>query len=56
MDAATALLFSFAVIAAFVLGIIVHKYAISEAQAVKKHVSDEIAAWRVDVAKLLTKI
>lgn len=47
--------FALAVPAAFFAGVLVHKYVVSEAQSVKQHISAEIAAWRVDVARLKNK-
>lgn len=43
------------IVGAFVAGVVVAKYVISEAQSVKDHISTEIAAWRVDVAKLINR-
>lgn len=36
----------------FTAGVLVHKYVISEALAIKQHVSDEIAEARAEVAQL----
>lgn len=55
MDIELFLLFTFIVIAAYVLGILTHKYAINQAEAVKAHISAEIAAWRVDVARRIAE-
>lgn len=41
--------------ALFVGGVLFHKYVISEADTIKQHVTAEIAAWRVDVAKEIAK-
>lgn len=38
-----------------VLGVLFHKYVISEAQGIKEHVSDEIAEVRADLAEGLKK-
>lgn len=39
----------------FIAGVLFHKYVISEAEALKKHVTDEIAEVRVDLAESLKK-
>jgi hypothetical protein len=51
-------LIAFAVlpIGGFVAGVIFHKYVISEATALKEHVTGEVAAVRADVASLLSKV
>lgn len=56
MEFMEALLIIAGCFASFGLGVVTHKYVVSEAQSVKDHISAEIAAWRVDVAKLLTRI
>lgn len=43
-------------LAAFAAGVIYQKYVISEAEAIKKHVTDEVAEVRADVASLLDKV
>lgn len=45
-----------AVPAAFVAGVIVHKYVISEANSIKQHVTAEVAEVRADIASLLSKV
>lgn len=42
-------------LAAFVAGVVVAKYVISESQSIKEHVTAEIAEVRADVASLLSK-
>lgn len=42
-------------LAAFVAGVVVAKYVISETQSIKEHVTAEIAEMRADVASLLSK-
>lgn len=48
-------LFAVAVPAAFVAGVVVHKYVLSEAQAIKLHVSQAEARIRADFQALLNK-
>ena len=50
MDIELFLLFTFIVIAVYVLGILTHKYAINQADAVKTHVTDEVSDVRADFA------
>lgn len=47
--------FAVAVPAAFAAGVIFAKYVISEANAIKQHVSEEVAEIRADLSSLLTK-
>lgn len=47
--------FAVAVPAAFAAGVVFAKYVISEATAIKQHVTDEVAEIRADVSSLLTK-
>ena len=42
--------------ALFVAGVLFHKYVISEANAIKEHVTTEIAEVRADVASVLSKV
>lgn len=42
--------------ALFVGGVLFHKYVISEADAIKEHVTTEIAEVRADVASVLSKV
>ena len=48
--------FAIAVPAAFVLGVLFHKYIVSESAAIKQHVTDEVAEIRADVAALGGKV
>jgi hypothetical protein len=48
--------FALAVPAAFVAGVIFHKYVISEAQAIKQHVTDAETRIRGDISSLLSKV
>jgi hypothetical protein len=48
--------FAIAVPAAFVLGVLFHKYIVSESAAIKQHVTDEVAEVRADVAALGGKV
>jgi len=48
--------FALAVIAAFIAGVVFHKFVVSEATAIKDHVSDEIAEVRLDVTGEITKL
>lgn len=48
-------LFAVAVPAAFIAGVAVHRYVISEAQAIKLHVSQAEARIRADISSLLSK-
>lgn len=47
--------FAVAVPAAFVAGVIFHKYVVSEAASIKEHVTAEVAEVRADVASVLQK-
>jgi len=47
--------FAVGIPAAFAAGVVFHKYVISEAQAIKTHVSNEVSAARQDVASALQK-
>lgn len=49
-------LFAVAVPAAFVAGVVVHKYVISEAEKIKLHVSEAEERIRGDLAGLLVKL
>jgi len=51
----TPTVFAIAVPAAFVAGVIFHKYVLSEAAAIKAHVTAEVAEVRADIASLLSK-
>lgn len=55
MDAVIATLLILAV-ASFAAGVFFHKYVISEAEAIKQHVTEEVAEVRADVASLLEKV
>jgi hypothetical protein len=48
-------LIGFAIAGAFVAGVVVHKYVISEAEKVKTHVSQVEARIRTDIANLVSK-
>jgi hypothetical protein len=48
--------FAIAVPSAFVLGVLFHKYIVSESAAIKQHVTDEIAEARADIGALGGKI
>ena len=50
-----AIAFSIAVPAAFVAGVVFHKYVISEAQSIKAHVTAEVEKVRQDFSSLLSK-
>jgi hypothetical protein len=41
---------------AFIAGVVFHKYVISEAVAIKAHVTAEVAEVRADIASLVGKI
>lgn len=56
MDAVIVALLIGLPLAAFAAGVIYQKYVISEAEAIKKHVTDEVAEVRADVASLLEKV
>jgi len=43
-------------VAFFVAGVVFHKYVVSEATAIKDHVSDEIAEVRLDVSGEISKL
>lgn len=47
--------FAVAIPAAFAAGVIFHKYVVSEAAAIKDHVTAEIENLRIDVASVLAK-
>ena len=49
------LIFALGFLAAFVGGVVFHKYVVSEATAIKEHVTDEVAEVRADIASLLDK-
>lgn len=49
------LVFASALPAAFVAGVVFHKYVVSEALAIKEHVTAEVAEVRADIASLLDK-
>ena len=51
-----AYVFAAAVPLSFAAGVLFHKYVGSEAAAIKKHVTDEIAEVRVDIADGLKKL
>lgn len=51
----TVIAFVVAVPAAFVAGVVFHKYIVSEAAAIRDHVSAEVAEVRADLAALLDK-
>jgi hypothetical protein len=44
---------SAAIAAAFAAGVVFHKYVVSEAAAIKEHVTAEVAEVRADIASLL---
>lgn len=46
-------IFALVVLAAFVAGVVFHKYVVSEAASIKQHVTDAEARIRADVANLL---
>lgn len=46
-------IFALVVFAAFVAGVVFHKYVVSEAASIKQHVTDAEARIRDDVANLL---
>jgi hypothetical protein len=48
--------FAIAIPAAFAAGVVFHKYVISEAEAVKKHVTDEIAKVRDELSNALKSV
>ena len=41
--------------AGFAVGVIFHKYVVSEASAIKQHVTDEVAEVRADLSGLLKR-
>ena len=45
-----------AVPAAFALGVVFHKYVVSEAEKVKAHMTAEIQEVRADLSSLLSKL
>ena len=45
-----------AVLVAFAAGVIVHKYVISEASAIKEHVTAEVEKVRSDVSSALSAV
>jgi hypothetical protein len=49
------LLFALGFLAAFVAGVFYHKHVVSEANAIKEHVTAEVAEVRADIASLLDK-
>jgi hypothetical protein len=49
------IVFAVALPAAFAAGVVFHKYVISEAQAIKQHVTDAETRIRGDIASLLSK-
>lgn len=51
----TPILISCAIVGAFVAGVIFHKLVVSEAQAIKAHVTAEVEKLRGDVSALLSK-
>jgi putative heme degradation protein len=51
----TPILISCAVVGAFVAGVVFHKLVVSEAQAIKAHVTAELEKLRSDVSSLLSK-
>ncbi len=51
-----ALTFSIAVPVAFVAGVLFHRYVVSEASAIKAHVTAEVEEVRGDIASLLAKV
>ena len=53
MDLAT--LFAVTVLVSFACGVLFHKYAVSEANSIKSHVSEEVAALRAELTGLVDK-
>lgn len=51
-----ALAFALSLPAAFVAGVVFHKYVISEAEKIKAHVTAEVQEVRADIASLLSKV
>lgn len=51
----TPILISCAIVGAFVAGVVFHKLVVSEAQAIKAHVTAEVEKLRGDVSSLLSK-
>jgi len=49
------ILFLLAVPVAFVGGVLVHKYVVSEAQSIKEHVTAEVEQLSADIAVTLNK-
>lgn len=56
MDIELLVLALFVLVGVYVLGILTHKYAISQADAVKAHVTAEIQEVRADVAEFAKKV
>lgn len=49
MDSVDIAVIAIASLVFFVLGVLFHKYAVSEANSIKAHVTDELSALRADI-------